>query len=40
MDAAALRRGCLTGIALEGEDLVDADQAAQQISWTPPARHT
>ncbi|EFL37299.1 DNA polymerase Y family protein [Streptomyces griseoflavus] len=32
MDAAGLQRGRLTGIALKGEDLVDADQVAQQIS--------
>ncbi|MFJ7137976.1 DNA polymerase Y family protein [Streptomyces fungicidicus] len=32
MDAASLQRGRLTGIALKGEDLVDADQVAQQIS--------
>ncbi|MEU9356244.1 hypothetical protein AB0D65_35900 [Streptomyces griseoloalbus] len=32
MDAAGLQRGRLTGIALRGEDLVDADQVAQQIS--------
>lgn len=33
MDAAALQRGRLTGLALRGEDLVDADQIAQQISF-------
>ncbi|MEU9353575.1 hypothetical protein AB0D65_21945 [Streptomyces griseoloalbus] len=32
MDAAGLQRGRLTAIALKGEDLVDADQVAQQIS--------
>ncbi|MEU1940631.1 hypothetical protein ACH49O_40995 [Streptomyces coeruleorubidus] len=32
MDAAGLQRGRLTGMALRGEDLVDADQVAQQIS--------
>lgn len=32
MDAAGLQRGRLTGIALKGDDLVDADQVAQQIS--------
>lgn len=32
MDAAGLQRGRLTGLALKGEDLVDADQVAQQIS--------
>ncbi|MFJ9862369.1 hypothetical protein ACIRVN_33455 [Streptomyces albogriseolus] len=32
MDAAGLQRGRLTGIALKGADLVDADQVAQQIS--------
>ncbi|MFJ9662615.1 hypothetical protein ACIRPR_32225 [Streptomyces griseoflavus] len=32
MDAAGLQRGRLTGIALQGEDLVDAEQVAQQIS--------
>ncbi|MFH8939477.1 DinB/UmuC family translesion DNA polymerase [Streptomyces griseosporeus] len=32
MDAAGLQRGRLTGIVLRGEDLVDADQVAQQIS--------
>jgi DNA polymerase-4 len=32
MDAAGLQRGRLTAIALKGEDLIDADQVAQQIS--------
>ncbi|MFJ3981365.1 DNA polymerase Y family protein [Streptomyces fungicidicus] len=32
MDAAGLQRGRLTGIALKGEDLINADQVAQQIS--------
>ncbi|MEU7028801.1 hypothetical protein AB0A60_19190 [Streptomyces sp. NPDC046275] len=32
MDAAGLQRGRLTGITLRGEDLVDADQVAEQIS--------
>ncbi|MFI9569377.1 DinB/UmuC family translesion DNA polymerase [Streptomyces rishiriensis] len=32
MDAAGLQRGRLTGLALKGEDLVDADQVAEQIS--------
>ncbi|MEV7082389.1 hypothetical protein AB0N88_28250 [Streptomyces sp. NPDC093516] len=32
MDAAGLQRGRLVGIALQGEDLVDANQVAQQIS--------
>ncbi|MFE9776160.1 hypothetical protein ACFYOV_31790 [Streptomyces sp. NPDC005931] len=32
MDAAGLQRGRLTGIALRGEDLIDADRVAQQIS--------
>ncbi|MEU4011485.1 hypothetical protein [Streptomyces pseudogriseolus] len=32
MDAAGLQRCRLTGIALKGEDLVDADQVAQQVS--------
>ncbi|MFZ4145483.1 DNA polymerase Y family protein [Streptomyces griseoincarnatus] len=32
MDATGLQRGRLTGIALKGEDLVDADRVAQQIS--------
>ncbi|MDQ1042131.1 hypothetical protein [Streptomyces sp. V4I2] len=32
MDAAGLQRGRLTGLALKGDDLVDADQAAEQIS--------
>ncbi|WP_432041891.1 DNA polymerase Y family protein [Streptomyces cadmiisoli] len=32
MDAAGLQRGRLTGLALKGEDLVDAGQVAQQIS--------
>ncbi|MER5200968.1 DinB/UmuC family translesion DNA polymerase [Streptomyces sp. NPDC002755] len=32
MDAAGLQRGRLTALALKGEDLVDADQVAQQIS--------
>jgi DNA polymerase-4 len=32
MDAAGLQRARLTGIILRGEDLLDADQVAQQIS--------
>ena len=32
MDAAGLQRGRLTGLALKGEDLIGADQVAQQIS--------
>ncbi|MEU9575614.1 hypothetical protein AB0D62_38500 [Streptomyces massasporeus] len=32
MDAAGLQRGRLTGLTLKGEDLIDADQVAQQIS--------
>lgn len=32
MDAASLQRGRLTGLALRGEDLIDADQVAEQIS--------
>ncbi|MFD5429980.1 hypothetical protein [Streptomyces sp. NPDC127084] len=32
MDAAGLQRGRLTGLALRGEDLVDADQVAEQLS--------
>ncbi|WP_370743226.1 hypothetical protein [Streptomyces sp. LUP47B] len=32
MDAAGLQRGRLTGIALKGEDLIDADQAPRQLS--------
>ncbi|MER7491106.1 hypothetical protein ABT033_00285 [Streptomyces pharetrae] len=32
MDAAGLQRGRLTGIALRGEDLIDAARVAQQIS--------
>lgn len=32
MDAAGLQRARLTGLVLKGEDLVDADQVAQQIS--------
>jgi DNA polymerase-4 len=32
MDAAGLQRGRLTGLALRGEDLVDAGRVAQQIS--------
>ncbi|MFF1272493.1 hypothetical protein ACFVZC_03600 [Streptomyces marokkonensis] len=32
MDAAGLQRGRLTGMALKGEDLADADRVAQQIS--------
>ncbi|MEU5396073.1 DNA polymerase Y family protein [Streptomyces tibetensis] len=32
MDAASLQRGRLTGLTLKGEDLLDADQVAQQIS--------
>lgn len=31
MDAAGLQRGRLTGLVLRGEDLVDADQVAEQI---------
>ena len=31
MDAAGLQRGRLTGIALRGEDLIDAAQVARQI---------
>ncbi|OIJ68850.1 DNA polymerase Y family protein [Streptomyces mangrovisoli] len=32
MDAAGLQRGRLTGLALKGEDLVDAGQVARQLS--------
>ncbi|MFE2583014.1 hypothetical protein [Streptomyces sp. NPDC059378] len=32
MDAAALQRGRLTGLALKGEDLLDASRVAEQIS--------
>jgi DNA polymerase-4 len=32
MDAASLQRGRLTGLALRGEDLIDAGQVAEQIS--------
>jgi DNA polymerase-4 len=32
MDAAGLQRGRLTGLTLKAEDLLDADQVAQQIS--------
>ncbi|GGX34970.1 DNA polymerase Y family protein [Streptomyces chartreusis] len=32
MDAAGLQRGRLTALALKGEDLIDADRVAQQIS--------
>jgi DNA polymerase-4 len=32
MDAAGLQRGRLTGLALHGEDLVDAGQVTQQLS--------
>ncbi|WP_331747840.1 hypothetical protein OIA45_45490 (plasmid) [Streptomyces chartreusis] len=32
MDAAGLQRGRLTALALKGEDLLDADQVAQQIT--------
>ncbi|MEU5299136.1 DNA polymerase Y family protein [Streptomyces umbrinus] len=32
IDVAGLQRGRLTGLVLKGEDLVDADQVAQQIS--------
>ncbi|MGV9503536.1 DNA polymerase Y family protein [Streptomyces sp. NPDC003642] len=32
MDAAGLQRGRLTGLTLKGEDLIDADQVAEQIS--------
>ncbi|WP_331724030.1 hypothetical protein [Streptomyces sp. NBC_00005] len=32
MDAAGLQRGRLTSLALRGEDLVDADQVARQLS--------
>ncbi|MFD5952029.1 hypothetical protein ACFWAZ_38920 [Streptomyces collinus] len=31
MDAAGLQRGRLIGLTLKGEDLLDADQVAQQI---------
>ncbi|MFF4838002.1 hypothetical protein [Streptomyces sp. NPDC001315] len=33
MDAAALQRGRLTGLALKTEDLAEAGQSAQQISF-------
>ncbi|WP_217238278.1 hypothetical protein [Streptomyces sp. AC555_RSS877] len=33
MDAAGLQRGRLTALALRGEDLVDADRVARQISF-------
>ncbi|WP_328884201.1 DNA polymerase Y family protein [Streptomyces sp. NBC_00299] len=33
MDAAGLQRGRLTGLALKGEDLIGADEVAQQISF-------
>ncbi|MET9387675.1 hypothetical protein ABZY09_43390 [Streptomyces sp. NPDC002928] len=33
MDAAALQRGRLTGLALKAEDLAEAGQTAQQISF-------
>ncbi|MEV5729599.1 MULTISPECIES: DNA polymerase Y family protein [Streptomyces] len=36
MDAAGLQRGRLTGIALRGEDLIDAAQVARQISLDDP----
>ncbi|MFD5013483.1 hypothetical protein [Streptomyces chartreusis] len=32
MDTARLQRGHLSALALKGEDLVDADQVAQQIT--------
>jgi DNA polymerase-4 len=32
MDAAGLQRGRLTGLALRGEDLVDGDKVAEQLS--------
>jgi DNA polymerase-4 len=32
MDAAGLQRGRLTGIALRGEDLIDAAHVTEQIS--------
>ncbi|MFI0515795.1 hypothetical protein ACH3Y9_40435 [Streptomyces sp. WSLK1-5] len=32
MDGAGLQRGRLTGLALKGEDLIDADQAPRQLS--------
>ncbi|WP_328930905.1 MULTISPECIES: hypothetical protein [unclassified Streptomyces] len=32
MDAAGLQRGRLTGLALRGEDLVDAQLVAEQLS--------
>ncbi|MEU3855083.1 hypothetical protein [Streptomyces sp. NPDC029554] len=32
MDAAGLQRGRLTGLALKGEDLINADQVSEQIS--------
>ncbi|MFH9554519.1 hypothetical protein [Streptomyces sp. NPDC017435] len=39
MDAAGLQRGRLTALALKGEELVDADQVAQQISFGSAQRH-
>ncbi|MDH6221869.1 hypothetical protein [Streptomyces pseudovenezuelae] len=33
MDAAGLQHGRLAGLALRGEDLVDADQVAEQLSF-------
>ncbi|MGW2969103.1 DinB/UmuC family translesion DNA polymerase, partial [Streptomyces mirabilis] len=33
IDAAGLQRGRLTGITLKGEDLIAADQVAEQISF-------
>ncbi|MGX5183426.1 DNA polymerase Y family protein [Streptomyces avermitilis] len=35
MDAAGLQRGRLTGLALRGDDLLDADTVPQQISLDP-----
>lgn len=32
IDSAGLQRGRITGLVLKGDDLVDADQVAQQIS--------
>ncbi|MFD5162437.1 MULTISPECIES: hypothetical protein [Streptomyces] len=40
MDAAGLQRGRLTGLILKGDDLLDADQVARQLSLddAPEAR--
>ncbi|MFG2358339.1 hypothetical protein [Streptomyces sp. NPDC048521] len=36
MDAVGLQRALLTGIVLNGEDLIDAGQVIRQSAWTAP----